>query len=73
MEGGPLAGRVRRDHVRGMSYVGPIVALLAVLFLVGRGMPARRWSAIIAVTLAVVVLVVLAERNGLWPQGWRVR
>lgn len=56
-----------------MTWVASAVALLAVLFLVGRGLPARRWPAIIAGTLAVIVLVVLAERNGLWPASWRVR
>ena len=50
-----------------------VVALLAVLVLVGRGLALGRWPAVIAVTLAVVVAVVLAERSGLWPASWRVR
>jgi drug/metabolite transporter (DMT)-like permease len=50
-----------------------LVAMLAVLFLVGRRLPARRWPMILAVTLAVVVLVVLAEQNGLWPRSWTTR
>ncbi|MBV9078624.1 MAG: hypothetical protein JO048_14220 [Methylobacteriaceae bacterium] len=56
-----------------MDYVLPAVALIAVLFLVGRGLPGRRWPAVIAATLAIVVLVVLVERAGLWPAAWRVR
>jgi drug/metabolite transporter (DMT)-like permease len=50
-----------------------LVALLALLFLMGRRLPARRWPMILAVTLAVIVLVVLAEQNGLWPRGWTPR
>lgn len=50
-----------------------LVAMLAVLLLVGRRLPARRWPIILAVTLAVVVLVVLAEQNGLWPRSWTTR
>lgn len=56
-----------------MEYVLPIVALLAVLFLVGRGLPLRRWPVLLAGTLAVIVLVVFAERSGYWPASWRVR
>ena len=50
-----------------------LVAILAILFLVGRGLPGRRWPLIIAATLALVLIVVLAERNGFWPSGWSVR
>lgn len=57
----------------GMEYVLPVVALLAVLFLVARGLPAARWPLVIAGTLVVIVAVVLIERAGLWPAGWKVR
>lgn len=50
-----------------------VVSLLLVLFLVGRRMPGRRWPAIIAATLAVVVLVVMLERGGFWPASWHTR
>jgi hypothetical protein len=56
-----------------MSWIVSIVALVAVLFLVGRGMPLSRWPAIIVATLAVIVLVVAAEQNGWWPSSWQVR
>jgi hypothetical protein len=49
-----------------------IVALVAVL-LVSRGLPRTRWPLVIAATLAVILAVVLAERGGLWPSGWRLR
>ena len=50
-----------------------LVALLAALVLIGRGLPARRWPVIVAVTLALIVAVVLLEQSGLWPRGWVVR
>lgn len=50
-----------------------VVSMLGALFLVGRAMPGRRWPVVIAATLAVVLLVVLAEQNGYWPSSWRVR
>lgn len=56
-----------------MTWIVSVVALLAVLFLVGRGLPLSRWPAIIAATLAVILLVVLVERSGYWPASWRVR
>ena len=56
-----------------MDKVVIIVSMLACLFLVSRGMPGRSWPVVIAATLAVVLLVVFAERNGYWPSGWKVR
>ena len=56
-----------------MSVLVGVVSMLLVLFLVGRGLPARRWPVVLAATLAVILLIVLAERSGLWPAGWRVR
>jgi hypothetical protein len=59
------------DHA--MDKVVAIVAMLAVLFLISRGLPGRVWPVILAATLAVVLAVVLAEQYGLWPAGWTVR
>jgi hypothetical protein len=56
-----------------MTWIVSLVALLAVLFLVGRGMPLSRWPVILAITLAVILLVVGAEQNGWWPSSWKVR
>lgn len=56
-----------------MEWIGPVVALLAVLFLVGRGMPGRVMLVAIAAALGVVVVILSLERAGLWPQSWRVR
>jgi hypothetical protein len=54
-----------------MEWFAPLVALLAVLFLVSRRLPGQNWPVIIAVTLAFIVAVLLLERSGLWPQSWR--
>lgn len=56
-----------------MDKVALVVSLLLCLFLVSRGMPVRSWPVVIAATLAVVLLVVLAEQNGYWPSSFRVR
>ena len=40
---------------------------------VARGLSTRRWPVVIAATLAVILLVVGAERLGYWPGQWRVR
>lgn len=50
-----------------------VVALLGSLLLVARGLPGRQWPVIIAIMLALVILVVGAERYGYWPESWRVR
>ncbi len=54
-----------------MELFGPLVALLAFPFLVGRCLPGQNWPVIIAVTLAFIVAVLWLERSGLWPQSWR--
>src|SRR5919199_3629480 len=50
-----------------METLVAVVALVAVLLLVGRGTPLHSWPLIVAATLAVVVAIVLLERNGYWP------
>lgn len=55
-----------------MEWVVALVALVAVLVLVGRGMPRRAILVATVVALAAVVLIVVVERAGLWPQNWRV-
>ncbi|GJE01747.1 MULTISPECIES: hypothetical protein [Methylobacterium] len=50
-----------------------VVSLLLVLFLVARGVPGRNILVVIAITLAVVILVVGVERSGMWPSDWRTR
>lgn len=60
------------DMSVGNQIVG-VVSLLAILFLFSRGMPGSRWPIILLATLAVIVLVVAADRYGMWPEGWSVR
>jgi hypothetical protein len=50
-----------------------LVSLLLVLVLVARGTPGRQFLVIVAVTLAVVVVILFSERAGLWPEAWRQR
>ena len=56
-----------------MDKIVAVVAMLGALFIVSRGLPGRSWPMIIAATLAVILLVVLAERSGWWPSSWRTR
>ena len=56
-----------------MDKIAGIVALVAILFLVGWGVPPRHRLIAIAGGLAFVVLIVAIERAGWWPQGWRTR
>ncbi|MFE1602214.1 hypothetical protein [Methylobacterium sp. ID0610] len=53
--------------------VASIVSLLLVLFLVSRGTPGRTMLVIVAITLAVVLLIVGVERAGLWPSELHTR
>ena len=48
-----------------------LVSLLVVLFLIARGTSGSRMLVIVAVTLAVVTVVVFAERGGFWPDAFR--
>lgn len=56
-----------------MELIVSLVAVLAVLVLVSRGLPRSRWPLVIAGTLGVILIVVLAERGGIWPESWRVK
>lgn len=48
-----------------------LVSLLLVLVLVARGTPGRQLLIVLAATLAVVVVVLFAERSGFWPDSLR--
>lgn len=50
-----------------------IVWLVAILFLVGRGLPGRYRLVAVVGGLAFAVLILAIEQAGWWPQGWRVR
>ena len=55
------------------SWLPGLVALVALLFLMTRGVPHRHLLVAAAVTLALVLAVLLIERAGLWPQDLRTR
>ena len=56
-----------------MELFVPLLIGLTLIWLVGRGVPWNAKLLTLAVTLAVIVLIVLAERNGYWPEGWQRR
>jgi hypothetical protein len=56
-----------------MDKIAGIVALVAILFLGGRGMPGRHRLVAIAGGLAFAILILAIEQAGWWPQGWRTR
>jgi hypothetical protein len=56
-----------------MEMIVPLVIGLTLIWLVGRGTPWNAKLTTIAITLAVVVLIVTLERGGYWPEGWRRR
>jgi hypothetical protein len=68
-----LEDRTEEDYVTAMDKVVGIVALVAVLFLVARGLPSRYRLIAVAAGLGFAVLVLAIEGAGLWPQSWRAR
>jgi hypothetical protein len=65
-----LAGAVMPHHLVDMLWLS-LVSLLLVLFLVARGTSGSRMLVIVAVTLAVITVIVFAERGGVWPDAFR--
>ena len=54
-----------------MELLIPLIAGLALIWLIGRGVPWNAKLMTILVTLAIIVLIVLIERVGYWPESWR--
>lgn len=54
-----------------MEIAIPVIMGLTLIWLIGRGTPWNAKMLTLAVTLAVIVAVVLLERNGLWPEAFR--
>jgi amino acid transporter len=54
-----------------MELLIPLVAGLALIWLIGRGVPWNAKLMTIVVTLAVIVLILLLERGGYWPEEFR--
>ena len=54
-----------------MEIFVPLVIGLSLIWLIGRGVPWNAKLMTIVVTLAVIVLIVVIERGGSWPEAWR--
>ncbi|MCV9939132.1 MULTISPECIES: hypothetical protein [unclassified Bosea (in: a-proteobacteria)] len=54
-----------------MELLIPLLAGMALIWLVGRHVPWNAKLMTIVVTLAVIVVIVLLERNGFWPEAFR--
>lgn len=59
--------------LREMEMFVPLLIGLTLIWLIGRGVPWNAKLMTIVVTLAVIVLIVLAERAGYWPDSWQRR
>jgi hypothetical protein len=56
-----------------MEMIVPLMIGLTLIWLIGRGVPWNAKLATLAVTLAVIVLIVLLERGGYWPDMFHRR
>ncbi|CAN7467715.1 hypothetical protein [Bosea sp. LjRoot237] len=56
-----------------MELLIPLLAGMALIWLIGRGVPWDAKLMTVVVTLAVIVAIVLLERNDLWPEAFRRR
>ena len=54
-----------------MEIMVPLIAGLALLWLIGRGVPWNAKLMTIVVTLAIIILIVMLERGGYWPEALR--
>lgn len=51
----------------------PLLVGATLIWLIGRGVPWNAKLLTLAVTLAVIVVIVLLERSGSWPEAFRSR
>jgi len=56
-----------------MEIVIPLIIGLSLIWLIGRGVPWNAKLMTIVVTLAIVILIVVLERGGYWPEAFRRR
>lgn len=61
----------RAGYDRQMEIVIPLIIGLSLIWLIGRGVPWNAKLMTLVVTLAIVLLIVLLERGGYWPESWR--
>ncbi len=56
-----------------MEMIVPLLIGLTLIWLIGRGTPWNAKLLTLAITLAVIVLIVVIERGGYWPDAFRLR
>ncbi len=56
-----------------MEMLVPLMIGVTLIWLIGRGVPWNAKLMTLVVTLAVIVLIVLLERGGYWPESWQRR
>jgi len=56
-----------------MDMIVPLLIGVTLIWLIGRGTPWNAKLLTIAMTLAVIVLIVAIERGGYWPDALRRR
>ena len=54
-----------------LEIILPLLMGLTLIWLIGRGVPWNAKLITLAVTLAVIVLIVALERGGYWPDAFR--
>ncbi len=54
-----------------MEILIPVLAGVTLIWLIGRGAPWNARLVTLAATLAVIVLIVMLERGGFWPDAFR--
>lgn len=54
-----------------MEMLVPLLIGVTLFFLIGRRVPWNNKLMTVVVTLAVIVLIVMLERGGYWPESWR--
>lgn len=54
-----------------MEIFVPLLMGVTLIWLIGRGTPWNAKLMTLVVTLAVIVVIVLLERNGFWPESFR--
>lgn len=56
-----------------MEIVVPLLFGMALIWLVGRGVPWNAKLVTLAATLAIIIVIVALERGGYWPEAFSRR
>jgi hypothetical protein len=56
-----------------MDMIIPLLIGISLIWLIGRGTPWNAKLVTLAVTLLIIVLIVVLERGGYWPQAFHRR